>query len=313
MFTLKKSHIVRLFLWLCLSTIGTQAFAEKQPEILSTILPIHLIAEEIAGEHASAKLLIPATQNIHHYTLKPSALRTIKKADLVIRVSPNMERFLNKTLEGKKVLTWMELKSIHALPARMRHTHNYVHKDAHETETMDATKLDSHLWFNPENARLLIAQIAHELSILDAAHAEAYTKNAQRLQDNIKQTEEHIIKTLGDTTLRYAVFHDAWQYFQDYFGVTAPRTLNIQEGIPPSAKQVKELRGHLLEDNIVCLVASPQSNQALLNALVEGNKTKIVILDPKGAQLPDNHQGYAGLLAYTFEQLKSCKGQSHVH
>lgn len=314
---LKKSHIVRLFLWLCLSSLSTQAIADTRPEILSTILPIHLIAEEIAGEHASTKLLIPATQNIHHYSMTPKTLRTIKNADLIIRVSPNLERFLNKSLEGKNVLTWISLNDIYTLPARARHRHknDTDHEIIPGEQSTDSSKFDSHLWFNPENARLLIDRIVEELSTLDSKHAKIYARNAQQLKDKIKHIEENIIETLGDTSLSYAVFHDAWQYFQDYFGVTAPKTLSIQEGIPPSAKQVKELRQHLEEDAIVCLVASPQSNQSLLKALVEGKQTKIVILDPKGAELPDNHQGYAGLLAYTFEQLQSCrrKGKSNVH
>lgn len=311
---LKKNHIVRLFLGICLSTITASAFAEKQPEILSTILPIHLITQEIAGKHASAELLIPATQNIHHYTLTPSTLRSIKRADLIIRVSPNMERFLNKTLENEKVLNWMSIEGIHALPARSRHTHgDNQNEHPKDTQAIDSTKLDGHLWFNPENARLLIDEIVKKLSMLDTEHANAYAENAKQLKHKIKQREEHIINILKDDSLSYAVFHDAWQYFQDYFGVAAPQTLNIQEGIPPSAKQVTELRHYLHTEAIACLVASPQSNQALLKALVEGNNTNIVILDPKGAELPDDYQGYAGLLAYTFEQLNSCKGHSHVH
>lgn len=317
LFTLKKSHIVRLFLWICLSTIATPAFAEKKPEILSTILPIHLIAEEIAGEHASSKLLIPSTQNLHHYKLKPSTLRTLNKADLIIRVSPNLERFLNKNLEGKNVLTWISLKNIDTLPVRANNTHGNDHehdKHDHKTDSSDMTKFDSHLWFNPDNARLLIDQIVLKLSKLDSAHAKDYANNAQRLKNDIKQTEDQIIENLGNKTLSYAVFHDAWQYFQDYFGVTSPQTLKIQEGIPPSAKQVGELRKHLDEEKIACLVASPQSNQSLLKALVEGKPTQIMILDPKGAQLPDNLKGYTGLLAYTAQQLQSCKVQPHgVH
>jgi len=312
LFTLKKSHIVRLFLGVCLSTIATQAFAEKQPEILSTVLPIHLITEEIAGEHASAKLLIPATQNLHHYTLKPSTLRTINRADLIIRVSPNLERFLNKNLKGKNVLTWMSLKDIHTLPVRANNAHGKDHehdKHDHQADSADITKFDSHIWFNPDNARLLIDQIVLELSKLDSAHTKDYVKNAENLKNNIKQTEDQIIENLGNMTVSYAVFHDAWQYFQDYFGVSAPQTLKIQEGIPPSAKKVGELRRHLDEDKIACLVASPLSNQSLLKALVEGKSTKIMILDPKGDQLPDNLQGYNGLLAYTAQQLQSCKVQ----
>lgn len=289
---------------MCLSTITTQGFAEKQPEIVSTILPIHLLASEIAGEHASSQLLIPANQNLHHYTLKPSALRTLSNADLIIRVSPTLERFLNKSLEKKNVITWMSLKGIRTLPVLTDHSHD--HHDHEEQHQDDLKAIDSHLWFNPQNARLLIDQIVAELSQLDSAHAKDYAQNAKNLKKKITKTEEKITKDLSNRALSYAVFHDAWQYFQDAFKVNAPRTLKIQEGIPPSVKQVSALRKHLKEDNIACLIASPENSPSLLKALVQGKATKILILDPKGASLPEGSNGYTGLLTHTAAQLQSC-------
>ncbi|NHH99616.1 zinc ABC transporter substrate-binding protein ZnuA [Oceanimonas sp. MB9] len=67
-------------------------------EILTTVKPLQLIANAITEGGKPAGLLLKPGTSPHDYSLKPSDLRRIKNADLVIWVGPELEGFLTPLL-----------------------------------------------------------------------------------------------------------------------------------------------------------------------------------------------------------------------
>ncbi|MBN3562169.1 zinc ABC transporter substrate-binding protein [Aliamphritea spongicola] len=73
--------------------------AQKPVKVVASIKPLQLIAASLLGDSAETTLLISADNSPHHYNMKPSDVRRLQDADLVIWVGPDLERFLVKPLK----------------------------------------------------------------------------------------------------------------------------------------------------------------------------------------------------------------------
>ena len=62
--------------------------------MVTSIKPLALIAQEIAGDKVSVENLLPVKASPHDYPLRVSDIRRLQDADLVLWVGPSLETFL---------------------------------------------------------------------------------------------------------------------------------------------------------------------------------------------------------------------------
>nr|WP_320412442.1 zinc ABC transporter substrate-binding protein [Candidatus Profftia sp. (ex Adelges kitamiensis)] len=95
--------------------------------ILTSIRPLGFIASAIADGIINTEILLPNGSSPHNYALKPSDIKRLHDADLVIWVGPDMEYFLKKTtqqIESKNNLILANLPNIHSLLIADNKEHN---------------------------------------------------------------------------------------------------------------------------------------------------------------------------------------------
>lgn len=87
---------------------------------------------------------------------------------------------------------------------------------------------DPHVWTDPENARLIAAQIRDVLSAEDPASTPYYDANFNRLAVALDRLDAEIVKRLKDRRTDYfIVSHDAWGYYAARYGL---RQLALESG-----------------------------------------------------------------------------------
>ena len=106
------------------------------PKVVVTIKPLHSLVSGVMKGVGEPTLLLKGATSPHHFQLKPSDARSIKNADLIVRVGPLLETPLNRTLNNlsqeKKVLNAMGVKGVKLLKARSpHHHHDHGDHDAH--------------------------------------------------------------------------------------------------------------------------------------------------------------------------------------
>src|SRR5699024_2027701 len=69
-----------------------------QAYVVTSINPLAFISAALTDGVTETKVLLPEGASPHNYALKPSALKLLTGAELVIWVGPDMESFLIKTL-----------------------------------------------------------------------------------------------------------------------------------------------------------------------------------------------------------------------
>lgn len=301
------------------------AWAEA-PKVVVSIKPIHSLVAAVMHGVGEPVLLVRGGASPHSYTMKPSDAKALSAADLVVWVGPELEGFLEKPLKANAPkaarLTLMEQKGLTLLQTREGgawepHDHGHEgghdghgHKDHdHKDHDDDHDELNSHIWLDPANARAIVTATADALAARDPADAEAYRSNADRTLQAIDALDTELKATLSPLKDKpFVVFHDAYQYFEARYDLSAVGSITVSPDRRPSAKRLSAIRAKIAGLNAACVFAEPQFEPTLVRTVVEGTKAKTGVLDPEGADLPEGEALYPTLMRNLAASLRGCLG-----
>lgn len=293
---------------------------QAAPRTVVTIKPVHSLVAGVMADIATPTLLVDGAASPHDHALKPSQARALAVADLVVWVGPEMEGFFIKPArslaKNTKLLTLMERPELIRLPARRggawshppHEEHGEKHGERHgekHGEASDGT--DAHVWLDPANARAIVTVLAGTLASMDPENAAAYHANAVRMVEELHGLEREIAGLLAPSRgTPYAVFHDAYQYFEARFGVNAVGSISISPDRRPSAKRLVEIRRRIDETGAVCIFTEPQFPPRLAETAREGTAARIGVLDPLGVDAEPGPQAYGEMMRDLALELVSC-------
>lgn len=167
--------------------------------------------------------------------------------------------------------------------------------------------LDPHLWLDPANASAWAEAIAGALSEADPDNAEAYAANAEAAVEEFRTLAEDVSATLEPVAGQpMVVFHDAYQYFEEAFGLEVAGAISVSDAAPPSPSRLAAIRDHAREVGAVCIFAEPQFDPGLVAAVAEGADLPVATLDPLGAALEPGPDLYPALLMDLAEAAATC-------
>jgi len=153
----------------------------------------------------------------------------------------------------------------------------------------------------------MVTGLADQLGAWDPANADAYARNRDTLLERIDILQEELTQQLEPVRgLPFIVFHDAYQYFEQAFGLTAAGSITIDPSRAPGPRRIQELRDRMSADDVVCLFTEPQFRPALAHTLVEGHPTRLGELDPIGVGLEPGPDAWFGVMRGLADSLVSC-------
>ncbi|HEY0838399.1 MAG TPA: zinc ABC transporter substrate-binding protein ZnuA [Azospirillum sp.] len=284
------------------------------PKVVASIKPVHSLVAAVMQGVGEPALIVRGAASPHDYALKPSDARALQNADLVFWVGERLETFLVKPLASVpkkvRVVGLMDSVGITLLEAREggaweAHDHGHEHRHDHAGE--DHGDLNSHVWLDPANAKVMAESIAVALAARDPAHAAAYTANAEAYAKRLDALDAELKAALAPVAARpFVVFHDAYQYFEKRYGLNAVGAVTVNPERRPSAKRVAEIRARIKTLGAVCVFAEPQFEPKLIDTLIEGTGARKGTLDPEGAALPVGPELYPTLLRTLAGSLTDC-------
>ena len=157
----------------------------------------------------------------------------------------------------------------------------------------------------------MIGAIKDALIRADPAHRKVYTANAAAAMGAIDALMADVKAILAPVKGRkFVVFHDAYQYFENRFGVSAAGSITVSPEVLPGAARLKEIRGRLKTLGATCVFSEPQFEPKLVSVVTEGSAAKTAVLDPLGAALPAGSGHYATLIRTMAGSIASCLSKS---
>ena len=304
----------------CLATLLLSTSALAAPKVIASIVPVHSIVASVMGDIGTPELLLSGRNSEHTATLSPQQLSDLGKADAVFMIGSGLEHKLgqvsgSEAVGGKKFTALSEVAGIKTLPVRQGGTfevHEEHEGEEHEGEEHDdhdeaILKFDPHVWLDPENVKAMTNAVAANLSKVDPGNAKTYEANAAAFVASLDQLMADIsAETKPIQNKPFVVFHDAYQYFETRFGLTAVGSISDVSAAAPSAKRLNEIRSKLQETKAVCVFREPQFDAKYVTVVLEGSKAKPGILDPIGSDITPGPKAYAELLTKLAKDARDC-------
>ncbi|MGQ0611710.1 MAG: zinc ABC transporter substrate-binding protein [Paracoccaceae bacterium] len=291
---------MRLAALLCLLPLPALA---APPLVVTDIPPVHALTAQVMGALGSPVLLLAPGADEHDFQLRPSQMRDIAGAGLIVWIGPELTPWLDRASAGA---TATSLRLLEAPGTTLR---VYADADgAEEDHGDDHSGTDPHVWLNPDNAARWLPLIAAELSLLDPANAATYAANASAAAADIAALEAEIADRLAPIrALPFASQHDAYGYFIDHFGLTFAGSVADGSAADPGAAHLSDLRARLETGEVACLFPEVQHDPAMAAQLAEGTPARLGgALDPVGAAMEPGPGAYALLLRAMADTLAAC-------
>jgi len=304
----------RLFvLFVVLSaSLLTISSAQAEVRVLTSIKPLQLIAAAVQDGVGQPEVLLPPGASPHHYALRPSDVRRVQSADLLYWIGPDMESFLPRVLKNRT----LPVVAVQSLPGmHLRHfgadsaSHEEDHEDDHDEHDHDHRpgSLDAHLWLSSVNARVIAAKMAADLSKADPANAARYSDNAKAFTARLDAMDVRIKnRVAGIAGKPYFVFHEAFDYFEDAYGLKHAGVFSVAAEVQPGAQHVAAMRARLTEIGKTCVFSEPPLRPRLAETLTAGLPAKLAELDALGSNTPVTANGYELLLNKLGDDLVGC-------
>ena len=289
--------ILILFLMLT-SALQAQA-TTVEFSVAVTVKPVHSLVAGVMRGVAEPALVMGTSASPHHYTLRPSERRALANASLIFWVGPELESFMPRILhsldQSSTVIALIEAEGLLRLPARTVHHH-----------AADDSHIDPHIWLSPQNAHAMVDAIADELSRLDATHAHIYDDNRKQLQQRIREIDDQIRRKLAGKTSAFLSYHDAYQYFEQAYGLNNAGFVSSGDEISPSAKYVHELRDKIRKQQLHCLFYEAPSRPALVDTLTRGLEVEALELDAMGTRFKPGEDTWFKIIHNLADSYNSC-------
>ncbi|MDR0218648.1 MAG: zinc ABC transporter substrate-binding protein ZnuA [Enterobacteriaceae bacterium] len=286
-----------------------------QANVVTSIRPLGFIAAAIADGVTKTQVLMPDGASPHDYALKPSDIRTLNQADLVVWIGPDMETFLAKPIEKaaqNKQLELADLPTIKPLLLKNsedKHDANESNQHEHATdhEHHHDGQYNMHIWLSPAIAEKTAQAIYERLVKLYPKQKQQLEVNLRKFNGQLLQTDKNISHALNAVRGKgYFVFHDAYGYFEKHYQLTPLGAFTVNPEIQPGAQKLHNIRTQLVEQKAMCIFAEPQFRPAVIHAIAKGTHVRIGTLDPLGSGIVLNKDSYMKFITQLSEQYLGC-------
>lgn len=213
----------------------------KKISVVATIYPQYAWLKEILGNQADSlnlTLLVKNGMDLHSY--KPSAadIATIAKADMIVYVGGESDKWIEKALEATPNEKRVQVNLLEALGDRVKaeeivegmqaeeeHEHHHEHAEEHEHLEHEAhaeeVENDEHIWLSLKNAEILVKKIAEAVANVDTAHAMEYHINAGLYIAKISALDAQYRAATDSAHFKTILFGDRFpfRYLVDDYGI----------------------------------------------------------------------------------------------
>jgi ABC-type Zn uptake system ZnuABC Zn-binding protein ZnuA len=209
------------------------AGTEGRLRVVATTTQVADFAANVGGDRVQVTSLLKPNLDAHDYEPSPADVEAIARADLVLENGAGLETWLHDTITNSGFHGPL-VDTSHGVRLR---------------QVGGAT--DPHIWQNPRNAQVMVANIERAMAAADSTHVgvfranlAAYTKQLQALDAQVQRQ----IDSLANKKL--VTNHDAFGYYIDRYG------LQFVGSVIPSFDSSAELSGRDIRDLVAKIKAT---------------------------------------------------------
>ena len=140
---------------------------------------------------------------------------------------------------------------------------------------------NAHAWMSVARYRVMVSTIAESLSKADSSNAAIYDSNAKKYDAKLAELEEKEKeikqKTAGNDII---IFHEAYEYVADDFGMNVCYLMDLDEERAVSAGEVSDVINAVRNDGVSVILAEELYGKDLGDTVSRETDVKMVYIDP---------------------------------
>lgn len=292
----KYSFVLIMLLFILAGSLGlTTLYVTKEHEethknftVVTSFYPIYIAAMNIVGDAEAVtlkNLSEPQTGCLHDFQLTPEDMKLLSGADVFIINGGGIESFMEEVAKTYPKLEVIEACSeVELLEEGIEDSfvaedeeleasqEGHVHDHEHEE--------NAHAWMSISSYRIMVATLAEQLAMLDEAHADEYLLNAQiydaKLQD-LQEEQQELFEVTEGTNI--VLFHEAYDYVADEYGMNVCYELNLDEERQVSAGEVADVLAVIESDGIKYILAEELYGKEMGDTIEQESDVTVLYLD----------------------------------
>ena len=246
-----------------LFAVAPAALAAARPAPAATPLPVvasfSILADmvrQIGGGLVAVTSLVPADGDAHEYQPKPSDLRALKAAKLVVLNGLGLEGWIERLIQSSGYAGPVVVASAGVTARRL---------DTHGT-----AQTDPHAWQDLTNGAIYARNIADGLVRAGPADAGIFHARANEYVGRIEQIDAWVqaqLDSIPEARRKILTSHDAFGYFGARYGVEFRGVQGIDTDAEPSAREIAALVRQIRAENIRAVFVENMTNPKLAQAV----------------------------------------------
>ena len=282
----KKIGVFFLLLVLCLQILAGCAPVPKQEDgknriqVVATLFPQYDFARAIAGDRAEVTLLLPPGVESHSFEPTPADIMKINACDLFVYTGKYMEPWAEKIIAGMsgngKALDVSQGITLDAEEETHEEQGEHEHHEDH-----DHGGFDPHIWTDPQNAKIMVQNIADALSQADEPNRAYYQSNAQNYLAQLDALDAQLQEIVTTAKRREIVFGGrfALHYFAKRYGIQYVAAFDsCSSETEPSVRVITQIIDEIREKQIPVIFYEELTDPKVSRAIAEDTGIKMLML-----------------------------------
>lgn len=274
----------------------TPAWGWAEPlRVFVSVLPQKTFVERLGGDHVEVRTMVQPGYSPATYDPTPQQISALAKTALYIRIGVPFETAWMKRIRSTNPHMQV-LDARQGIRLRRNHRHGQAYesdKDEHHQSNQGQavnhgeSERDPHIWTSPPLVKRMGKNIRDTLTALDPANEQDYARNYDAFAAELDALDRDIRALLRDVTNRkFMVFHPAWGYFADTYGMI--QVPIEKEGKEPGPRSLTALIEQAKRDNVKVILVQPQFHRKSAQQVAHAIGGRVVAIDPLSADYADN-------------------------
>ena len=301
------------FFWILL-LLPSLVLAEPL-RVFVSVLPLKTFVEKVGGEHVDVRAMVRPGYGPHTYAPTPRQIAALSGAALYVRTGVPFERaWMERIRSANPEMQVQDAREGIDRRELEGHGHdrggdreNDLDRVGHDEEASQggeraqAGESDPHIWTSPPLVKRMAGNIRDKLAELDPGNAQDYRRNYEAFAVELDGLESDIRSQLKDVPgARFMVFHPAWGYFAENFGLIQVAIEN--EGKAPGPRALAALIEQATREQVKVIFVQPQFSRKSAEQVARAIGGRVVAIDPLSPDYADNMRNLARQIAEAVEE-----------
>ena len=278
--------------------------ADARLNVVATLPDYGAIAEEIGGDKVKVTSLAKGTEDPHFIDARPSFLRILNQADVLLEGGAEMEiGWLPALVNNAR-----NARILSDAPGHIVLSRNIRLLDV-PSAPVDRSMGDVHPGGNPHfahdpvNGKIIAAQLAEVFGTLDPANAALYRANLKKFDERIDQKLAEWTKLMEPYRgTKIVTYHKSYEYFAARFGLEIVGQIEPKPGIEPSPTHINALIPRMKEAGAKLVMIEPNRPRKTPRYVADAIGAKLVIV-PGMVGGHEKIKDYLSLFDYDVAQI----------